>query len=330
MQKHPILCRCRQRGAAAIPEGHLSKRRVGVPFLHRAATVDQRHGIPVRVLQRVQPLIQGAISIRIPIPQHQGVHIHRAPDIPRHRIRPDLRLQQLPITAEEAICHRGADGIRHMAVQGVATISHDYHIRRILDLEDPVPGVVNETVVVLIRRQVAVAVIHGRGGAADGRDFVLLVGRPCLRGAVRGDGVPVADSVIVPGLAVRWGPGDIRLATVQRAQLVTGNLVQRIIGVHLAQGTEDLVVLVKPVAVPVIAVLVPVQICAGPVDPALVDHSPEPVQPGVLIPRIAGGLRGQLDVAEIDAGLRMRPLDHGAEPQVAVGLQGVGRIAQRT
>ena len=84
-----------------------------------------------------------------------------------------------------------------------------------------------------------------------------------MGGAVGGDGVPVADGIVVPGLAVRGGPGDIRLAAVQRAELVTGNLVQRVVGVDLAQGTEDLVVLVKPVSIPVVAVLVAIDIGVG-------------------------------------------------------------------
>ena len=169
----------------------------------------------------------------------------------------------MPIAAEEAVGDCGADGVGDMTVQGVAAVGDDYHIRRILDLGHLVPGVIHEAVVVLIRRQVAVAVIRGRGRPADGGDFVLLVGCSSLRGAVGGDGVPVADGIVVPGLAVRGGPGDIRLAAVQRAELVTGNLVQRVVGVDLAQGTEDLVVLVQPVSIPVVAVLVAIDIGVG-------------------------------------------------------------------
>ena len=75
-----------------------------------------------------------------------------------------------------------------MPVQGIPPISHDHHIRRILDLDDLVPGVVDEAVVVLVRGQVAVVVVGGGGGAADGGDFVLFVGRPCLRGTIGVDG----------------------------------------------------------------------------------------------------------------------------------------------
>ena len=207
---------------------------VGVAFLDGAGGVDQGGGIPVRVLQQVQPLIQGAISIRIPIPQHQAIDIHRTPDIPCDGIRPNLHLQQLPITAEEPVGHRGAHGIRHMPVERIAAISDEHHIGSVLDLDHPVPGVVDEPVVVLIRRQVTVAVIRGRGRPANRGDFVLLVGRPGLRGAVGGDGVPVADGIVVPGLAIRGGPGDIGLASVQCSQFVTGYLAQLVVGVDLA------------------------------------------------------------------------------------------------
>ncbi len=134
--------------------------------------------------------------------QDQAIDIDGAPDIPCHGIRPDLGVQQLPITAEEPIRNRRADGVGYMAVEGVAAVGDDHHIGGILDLDELVPSVVDEAVVVLIRRQVAGAVIRGRGRPADGGDFILLVGRPGLRGAVGGDGVPVADGVVVPGLAV--------------------------------------------------------------------------------------------------------------------------------
>ena len=176
---------------------------VGVAFLDGAAGVDQCGGVPIGILERVQPFIQSAITIRIPIPQDQAIHIHRAPDIPRHGVRPNPRLQQLPIAAEEAVGHRGPDGIRHMPVQGIAAVGDYHHIRRILDLDDLVPSVVDEAVVVLVGGQVAVAVISRRGGAADRDDLILLVGRPGLRGAVGGDGVPVADGIVVPRLAIR-------------------------------------------------------------------------------------------------------------------------------
>ena len=64
VQEDPILRRTRQRGAATIPEGHLPEWRVGVPFLDRPASIHQSRGIPVGILQRVQALIQSAITIR--------------------------------------------------------------------------------------------------------------------------------------------------------------------------------------------------------------------------------------------------------------------------
>jgi len=63
-------------------------------------------------------------------------------------------------------------------------------------------GLSPDEYVVFVGGQIAVAVIGGGSGAADGGDFVLFIGSPCLRGAVGGDGVPVADGVVVPGLAV--------------------------------------------------------------------------------------------------------------------------------
>ena len=175
---------------------------VGVAFLHRATRIYQGGSVPVGVLECVQAFIQSAVGVGVPIPQDQSVHINRAPDIPGHGIRPDLGFQQLPIAAEEPIRHRGADGVGHMTVQCIGAVGDDHHIRRVFNLDDLVPGVVDEAVVILVRRQVAVVVVGGGGGAADGGDFVLLVGGACLCGAVGGDGVPVTDGIVVPGLAV--------------------------------------------------------------------------------------------------------------------------------
>ena len=175
---------------------------VGVALLDSTGSIDQSSGVPVCVLQRVQPFIQGAVGIGVPVSQNQTIDIDGAPDISGHRIRTDLGLQELPIAAEKAVGDGGTDGVGDMAVQGVAAISHDHDIRRILDLDDLVPGVVDEAVVVFVGGQVAVAVVGGGGGAADAGDFVLFVGCSCLRGAVGGDGIPVADGVVVPGLAV--------------------------------------------------------------------------------------------------------------------------------
>ena len=66
----------------------------------------------------------------------------------------------MPIIAEEAVGDGGADGVGDMAVQGVAAVGDDHHIGRVLDLDDLVPRVIHEAVVVLIGRQVAVAVGH--------------------------------------------------------------------------------------------------------------------------------------------------------------------------
>ena len=50
-----------------------------------------------------------------------------------------------------------------------------HHIGRVLDLDDLVPRVIHEAVVVLVRRQVAVVVVDRGGGAADTGDLVLPV-----------------------------------------------------------------------------------------------------------------------------------------------------------
>ena len=62
----------------------------------------------------------------------------------------------------------------------------------------------------------------------------------------------------------------------------------------------------------------------------MVDDSAETVQAGVLVAGIAQGFPGELDVAQIHAGLGVGPFDHAAEAEVAEGFQGIGRIAQRT
>ena len=176
---------------------------VGVAFLHCACGVDQGGGVPVGILECVEAFIERAVGIGVPVSQDQAIDIHRTPDIAGDGVGAGFRFQQLPVTAEEAVRNRRADGVGYMAVEGVAAVGDDHHIGGILDLDDLVPGVVDEAVVALVGGQVAVTVIHGRGGAADGGDFVLLVGGSCLRGAVGGDGVPVADGVVVPGLAIR-------------------------------------------------------------------------------------------------------------------------------
>ena len=175
---------------------------VGVAFLDGTGGVDQSRGVPVGILQRVQAFIEGAVGVRVPVPQDEAIDIDRAPNIAGDGVGADLGLQQLPVSAEEAVGDGGTDGVRHMAVQCIAAVGDDHHIGGVLDLDDFVPGVVDEAVVVLIRGKVAVVVVGGSGGAADGGDFILFVGGACLRGAVGGDGVPVADGVVVPGLAV--------------------------------------------------------------------------------------------------------------------------------
>ena len=170
--------------------------------MDRSAGIDQGGGVPVGIMQPVEAFIEGAVGVGVPVSQDEAIDIDRAPDIPGDGIGTDLGLQQLPIAAEESVGDGGADGVGHMAVKCVAAISHDHDIRRILNLDHLVPGVVDEAVVVFVGGQVTVAIVGGGGGAADSSDFVLLVGGSCLGGAVGGDGVPVAHAVVVPGLAV--------------------------------------------------------------------------------------------------------------------------------
>jgi len=47
-----------------------------------------------------------------------------------------------------------------MPIEGIPAIGDDHHIGGVLDLDDPVPGVVDEAVVVLVGGQVAVVVGH--------------------------------------------------------------------------------------------------------------------------------------------------------------------------
>ena len=260
---------------------------VGVAFLDGAAGVDQGGGVPVGILQGVQAFIEGAVGVGVPVSEDEAIDIDGAPDIAGDGVGSGFRFQQLPITAEEPIGDGGTNGVGHMSVQCVAAVGDDHHIGGILDLDDLVPGVVDEAVVVFVGGQVAVAVVSRCGGAADVGNFVLLVGCSSLRGAVGGDGVPVADGIVVPGLAVGRGAGDIGLCAVQGAEFVTGELIQGVVGVDLAQRGNHLVVLVEAVAIAVVAVLVAVDIGVGAVDPALVDDSTEAIQAGVLVAGIA-------------------------------------------
>ena len=63
-----------------------------------------------------------------------------------------------------------------MPVQSVPAITYDHHVGGAFDQDDLVPGIVDEAVVVLVGGQVAVAVVGGGCGPADGGYFVLFVG----------------------------------------------------------------------------------------------------------------------------------------------------------
>ena len=74
-------------------------------------------GIPVGILHCIHAFIERVVGIRVPVPQDQAIDIHRAPDIAGDGVGAGFRFQQLPITAEEAIRDRGADGIRQRVTQ---------------------------------------------------------------------------------------------------------------------------------------------------------------------------------------------------------------------
>jgi len=141
---------------------------VGEALLDSTTGVDQGRGVPVGILECVQPFIQGAVGVGVPVSQNEAIDIDGAPDIPGDGVRANLSLQQLPIAAEKAVGDGGANGVGHMAVEGVAAVGDDHHIRGIFDLDDLVPRVIHEAVVIFVGGQVAVAIIRGRGGAADG------------------------------------------------------------------------------------------------------------------------------------------------------------------
>src|SRR5690606_33425394 len=114
---------------------------------------------------------------------------------------------------------------------------------------------------------------------ADRGDLVLLVVRARLPDAVRRHRVEVAQRVVVPRLAARRRAGDAVPAGVQGAPLEAGELAEVVVGVELAESAVDEVVPPQAVAVAVVAVPESVQGCTGrAIDPALVHHSPEPVQ----------------------------------------------------
>ena len=150
MQEHPVLRRCRKRGAATIPEGHLPGGRVGVPLLHRPASIHQRCGNPIGVLQRVQPFIQCVIAIRIPVPQDRDIDLGRAPDIAGMVLEPTL----VSSNCQSLLKDRSVTMDPTMSVtwrcRASPPVTHEHHIGGVLDLDYLAPVIVDEAEVVLV------------------------------------------------------------------------------------------------------------------------------------------------------------------------------------
>jgi hypothetical protein len=123
----------------------------------------------------------------------------------------DLLLDHVVIGVVVKVGRGRSVRLRHPPVKPVISVTGEDRPDRVLDLDQAAPGVVFELLAILVSRQVAGSVI-GRGGQpADGRDFILLVGRPRLgRPAIGRHAGEVADRVERERLAVRGGPGHVQ------------------------------------------------------------------------------------------------------------------------
>src|SRR5262249_50746656 len=130
---------------------------------------------------------------------------------------------------------------------------------------------------------------------------------------------------------IEWGAAAARgreYAAQKAAQLV--QLVITVAGaagvIQLAEVCVDEIVPIQRVVVAVVTVLETVGVAAvAGDDPALIDHSTESIEAGVLVARIPIGFASLLDVGEIDTGLRMGAADDGVETEIRVLLQGAAR-----
>jgi hypothetical protein len=77
----------------------------------------------------------------------------------------------------------------------VVAVALQRRARGVLDLDQPIPGVVDELPPGFVLRQVAVGIIGWRDCAPDTGDFVLGVMGAGLRAAVGDDALPVAVGV---------------------------------------------------------------------------------------------------------------------------------------
>ena len=178
---------------------------VHVSRLHaRACRAHGRH-VPLGVVQGVSRGRQRAAGVIQP--GGQGVDIVDRPEI----LQVDVAgrgaaiafLQQLPAGGIIKVggAHRGRIGF-DPAAEGVIGVFHLRDAGRAENLDDPVPGVVDELLAGFVGRHAAVGVeSEGRGTHAG--DLILGVVRTALPGAVGGKGLPVAHRVEVPGLGPR-------------------------------------------------------------------------------------------------------------------------------
>src|SRR5262249_8676699 len=150
-------------------------------------------------------------------------------------------------------------------VEGVVAIAAEYGAA-LLDLDEAVPGVVDEGVAALVGGGVAVTVVNWGGQAADRGDLVLLVCGARLRRPIRRRAAPVAQRIEGPTLTPAGTRHRVRDAVaVSVGESAAGErleLVERVVAVarpvgviQLIEAVVDLVGAVQPVAVTVVAVL---------------------------------------------------------------------------
>ncbi len=82
-----------------------------------------------------------------------------------------------PTTIDPANCAGTGDNL-NVLVDPIETVGGDDRIGSILDDDLAIPGIVHESVMILILGQVAVIVISRCHRPADTRDFILFGGRP--------------------------------------------------------------------------------------------------------------------------------------------------------
>jgi len=115
-----------------------------------------------------------------------------------------------------------------------------------------------------------------------------------------------------------------------RAAREANQLVQVVVTVALAEGGIDEVGPAQAIAVAVVGVLQTIHgRASGAFQPALIDNPAEAVQAGVRVARVAVGFAGSLDVAQIDARLRVLAGHHHRLAQVVVALQHPRAVRQR-